>query len=979
MLRHLERDHRPASADERDTLARFPGFGAVALSIFPNPATGHFKDAGWQTLGEELRALLTDEEYASARRTTFNAFYTSPIVIRAMHHALDRLGVPADGLVLEPGCGTGNFLAQAPTNMRFLAVEQDGISGAVATSRFPNQDVRVEDFADTRLPPGGLDAVIGNVPFADVRLDYHGQKFALHDYFFAKAIDGLAPGGVLALVTSRYTLDKQNAAVREYLGDRADFLGAIRLPSDAFKREGTQVVADIVFLRKRAPGDPPAHADPDWQTTAPLDVDGLTAPVNRYFRNHPEMVLGRWSRKDTLYGDGLSVVPNGILTEQLHAAVERLPQLPHRESVIPQSALSVRSFVTPPEEPHVTEGSFVILPDRQIGRVVERRVEPVVYGGVSLRANGTLVGRRLAALVRLRDDARRVLRSQNEGWPAEYRDDARSTLNRDYDAFVHHYGPVNKTTIHPTSDGTLVRRMPNLVKFREDPDAMLVMALEEYDEETGTARKAPILGRDVVGPTPPVESVGSAEDGLLVALDRTGTVDLPLIARLYGKGERDVIDELGDLVYRDPETRDWQTADVYLSGNVRAKLTAAGAAGPAFSRNADALRAVQPEDVLPGEIDAHLGAPWVPSADVEAFAADLLGVPGGSVQVAHLARDAVWSVEGNYAAQQSVAATTEFGTDRVNALSLLELALNQKTRVVTDPVPGTDQRAANPEATLAAREKQKRLKERFRTWVFAEPDRTERLVRVYNDTYNNLRPRRFDGSHLAFPGMSQGITLQPHQVDAVWRGMSSGNTLLAHAVGAGKTFTMAATGMKLRQAGLARKPMYVVPNHMLEQFAREFLQLYPNAKLLVAGKDDFTRDRRKLLTARIAGGDWDGIVVTHSGFERIGMSRDYQARFLRDQITEYDELLSHSAAADPSKARRNIVKTIEKQKARREARLKDLLAADKKDDGLVFDDLGVDHVFVDEAHYFKNLETPTKMDRVAGIPAAGRSGRSTCS
>ena len=940
--------------------------------MFPNPATGRYKDAGWQTLGEELRSLLSDEEYASARRTTFNAFYTSPIVVRAMFDALERLGVPANARVLEPGCGSGNFLAQAPAGMRFLAVERDGISGAVAKGRFPDQEVRVEDFADTRLPANGLDAVIGNVPFADVRLDYHGQKFALHDYFFAKAVDGLAPGGVLALVTSRYTLDKQNAAIREYLAERADFLGAIRLPSDAFKREGTEVVSDIVFLRKRVPGEPAHHVDPAWLTTEPLLIDGRSLPVNRYFLAHPEMVLGRWSRKDTLYGgDGLSVTSTGPLAEQLRTAIERLPQLSQRDSVVPHTATTVRSFVPPPEEPHVTEGSFVILPDRQIGRVVERRVEPVVYGGVSLRANGTLVGRRLAALVRLRDDARRVLRSQNEGWPAEYRDDARSTLNRDYDAFVHHYGPVNKTTIHPTSDGTLVRRMPNLVKFREDPDAMLVMALEEYDEETGTARKAPILGRDVVGPTPSVESVGSAEDGLLVALDRTGTVDLPLIARLYGKAERDVIDELGDLVYRDPETRDWQTADVYLSGNVRAKLTAAGAAGPAFARNADALRAVQPEDVLPGEIDAHLGAPWVPSADVEAFAADLLGVPGGSVQVAHLARDAVWSVEGNYAAQQSVAATTEFGTDRVNALSLLELALNQKTPVVTDPVPGTDQRAANPEATLAAREKQKRLKERFRTWVFADPDRTERLVRVYNDTYNNLRPRGFDGSHLVFPGMSQGITLQPHQVDAVWRGMSSGNTLLAHAVGAGKTFTMAATGMKLRQAGLARKPMYVVPNHMLEQFAREFLQLYPNAKLLVAGKDDFTRDRRKLLTARIAGGDWDGIVVTHSGFERIGMSRDYQARFLRDQIAEYDELLSHSAAADPSKARRNIVKTIEKQKARREARLKDLLAADKKDDGLVFDELGVDHVFVDEAHYFKNLETPTNMDRVAGIPAGG--------
>ena len=421
-----------------------------------------------------------------------------------------------------------------------------------------------------------------------------------------------------------------------------------------------------------------------------------------------------------------------------------------------------------------------------------------------------------------------------------------------------------------------------------------------------------------------------------------------------------------------PRTKEWETADAYLSGNVRAKLKEAEAAGDEYARHADSLRDVQPEDVLPGDIDANLGAPWIPATDVQAFAADLFGVQPGSVQIAHLEKDVVWSVEPDYSAKRSVAATADYGTERTNGNWLLELALNMKTPVIYDPDPGDpDKWVVNPDASLAAREKQKAIKEKFRGWVLADPDRTERLVQLDNDTYNNLRLRQFDGSHLAFPGMTDGITLRPHQVDAVWRGMSGGNTLLAHCVGAGKTFTMAATGMKMKQAGLVRKPMFVVPNHMLEQFSREFLQLYPNAHLLVAAKDDLSRDRRKYLTARIASGEWDGIIVTHSSFERIGMSRDYQADFLREQIEEYDQLLVDRGRTNGNRANRNIIKSIEKQKARREARLKELLAEDKKDDGLVFDELGVDHLFIDEAHYFKNLETPTKMERVAGIQTGG--------
>ena len=437
-------------------MGRFPGFGPIALSLFPNPATGRYKDDAWRALGDELQALLTPEEYASAKRTTFNAFYTSPAVIDAMHAALARLGVPADALVLEPGCGTGNFLARAPSGMRFVGVEQDAVSGRIARARHSGQDIRVEDFQATRVPEGGFDAVVGNVPFADLKLDYGGRKLALHDYFLAKSVDALAPGGVMAVVTSHFTLDKQNAAVREYLAERADFLGAVRLPSDAFRREGTAVVTDIVFLRKRRPGEPARHADPDWLGVALLEIDGAALPVSRYFLKHPEMVLGTWSRRGTLYGEGYSVAGGSDLGEKLKTAVSRLPELPVRASVAAGVPAAAPVFVPPAAERHVTEGSFFVGDDRRLYQVADGRPEPVVYGGVTLTTTNT-VGKRVAGLVGLRDLARRVLRSQNEGWPAEHREEARRRLNAAYAAAN---GPVNKTTFTPAADGGVVRRTP---------------------------------------------------------------------------------------------------------------------------------------------------------------------------------------------------------------------------------------------------------------------------------------------------------------------------------------------------------------------------------------------------------------------------------------------------------------------------------------------------------------------------------------
>ena len=990
-LKAVEAEHRPPTDDEMQALRRFGGFGPVAKEIFPNPVTGRFKDAGWRQIGEELRSLLTPEEYDSAKRTTFSQFFTSPVVMEAMHDALARLGVPENGVVLEPGCGVGNFMSHAPVGQRFIGVELDSLSGRIARALHPAADIRIENFRDSKLPK--LDAVIGNVPFADVKLEYQGQKLSLHDFFIAKSVDALKPGGVLAVVTSHYTLDKQNAGMRIELGEKADFLGAIRLPYTAFKAEGTEVTTDILFLRKRAPGQEANHADPEWLETSVLGIDKADLSVNRYFCNHHEQVLGDWSRKDTLYGSGFSVLPVGDLKEQLRQAVTRIagvekskaehPNPPPMASLVPCDAKPLLSqanavslptlptFTPPPPLRHVTEGSFFVADDKTIRQLESGETNPVVYGGVELRADGTMTGKRLAALVGLRDKARRVLQSQNDGWPEANRNDARRELNAAYDRFALAYGPINKTTISETKDGGQIRRMPNLVKFREDPDAMLVMSLEEYDEATGKAEKAPIMKRDVVGPKPPVTRVSSAEEGLLVSLDHRGGIDLPYIAGLYGKPEATVVTELGDLIYRDPESQAWQTADEYLSGDVRAKLATAERSGPEYARNVGMLRQVQPEDVLPGDIDANLGAPWIPQPDVQAFAAELFNVPAESVQVGHLKKDAVWSVEPDYRALSSVAATTDYGTGRINGVELLSLALNMKAPVIYDTIRGVngDERVMNPTETMAAKEKQKLIKERFKSWIFTDPDRTERLVRIYNDTYNNLRPRLFDGSHLEFPGMSQAVELRQHQVDAVWRCMTGGNTLLAHVVGAGKTYEMAAAGMKMKQAGIVKKPMFVVPNHMLEQFARESMHLYPNAKLLIAGKDDFTKDRRKLLTAKIATGDWDGIIVTHSSFERIGMGRDFQERFLREQIEEYEALLVDAKRSSGSN--RNIIKTIEKQKANRQERLKSLLAEDKKDDGLVFDELGVDQIFIDEFQNYKNLETPTKMDRVAGIQTGG--------
>ena len=975
-LQTVEQAQRLPTPDECVVLMQYGGLGPIGLCLFPGTGDRVWRNASWQALGEEFRALLTADEYVSARRTILTAYFTPALIIDWMYAALRQLGVPNDVLALEPGCGVGYVMAAAPPAWRFVAVELDGLTARVARALFPHHDVRTGNIRDVELP--FVQSVIGNVPFSDIRYSWEGHPLSLHEYCFAKSIACLVPGGILALIVTHFLLDRANPSFRESLAVHADFLGAVRLPSGAL--DGTDVCADVLFLRKRLPGQPPRHVDHQWIRTTPVMLDGMEVRLSTFFQHHPHLVLGTYTRDNRLYGaeTGYSVTATGELALQLAAVLQSLPRDVYavkreRASIVPSRA----PVLFPSLAPHITEGSFIIAEDHAILQVQHGTAVPVCHGTKPLYATGRgLLEQRLAALLHLRDVTRHTLQSQNEGRALPEREAARLALNEAYDAFVVKYGAVNRTTIHPKADGSVMRRMPSLTIFREDPDCCLVMALEEYDEETDTATKAAIMLRDVVGHTPRILAAESAEAALLQSLNVHGAINLPYMAQLYSGSPRQIIDELGNLLYQDPETHGWLTADAYLSGNVRTKLVTAAAAGDAYRRNVTALHAVQPADVLPSDIDVNLGAPWIPVSDIQAFAATLFGVDPDWITIRHVPKEALWEVESSWRVDYQVAVRSDYGTKRINGVLLLEQALNLKAPTIYDTryVPGgKEERVINQDDTLAAREKQKAIKAAFKAWIFTDPERTERLVRIYNDTYNNLRLRAFDGGHLSFPGMNPAFHPYAHQKDGIWRIMCGGNSLMAQLVGAGKSAIMAAAAMKMKQAGLIQKPLFSVPNHLLEQFGREFLHVYPNAKLLMASKEDFTHDRRKLLTAKMASQAWDAILVTHSSFERIGMSHDFQAQFLREQIAEYETLLVDHAETRPSRRSggRSVLKMIENQMARLEAKLKDLMAEEKKDDGLVFDEIGVDHIFYDESQAGKNLAIASKMERVAGIQTGG--------
>ncbi|MCB0208660.1 MAG: DEAD/DEAH box helicase family protein, partial [Anaerolineae bacterium] len=978
LLKTVEAENRPATADEKQVLAGFSSFGPLANHIFPEPGTDRYKD-GWEALGQELAALLTREEYDSAKRSTFNAFYTSPTVMQAIYEGLERMGVPTDAHVLEPGCGIGNFIGMAPAAMRFTGIEQETLSGRIARLLYPEAAIHIEPFQKSTLPSSSMDLVVGNVPFSDLSLKWQGHKLSLHEYFFAKSLDSLHEGGVLALVTSRYTLDKRDPIFREMLAEQADFLGAVRLPKGAFRQEGTEVVTDILFLRKRGRNQAPDHVA-DWLDTQALPSQ--SAQCNGYFLAHPEMVVGELIQdKHGMYGGHELTVPFPDDYEaRLQTALAYLPENAYQERREPAATQPVQAVpqVTFPtlQQRELPPGSLFIGTHGQIHQVIDiaGTAEPLIYGNQPVNALSGVVGTRLADLIDIRDAARGVLATQREERPAAERDAARAILNQRYDRFVQQWGPINKTNISTTSQGVTVRRQPNLTAFKDDPDAYLVMALEQYDEKTDTATKMPIMAQDVIGPTPPVERVESALDGLLVSLNERGAVDIERISTLYGASAEEVIEELGNHIYFDPAQQCYVTAEEYLSGNVREKLRIAQehAADPRMSVNIAALEEAQPDPVPPGDIDVTLGASWVPAETVQAFVSELLDCKPEEITVRHVGKEALWTVEAASWVRNKVEATSTWGTEARPALTLINDALNMRVPTVmqTVTVDGKERMVPNQEATLAAREKQKAIKQRFQEWLFADPQRADALCERYNECFNTTRLRHYDGAHLTFPGMNPEITLRPHQQDAIWRVMSGRNTLLAHAVGAGKTFEMIASGMKMQQTGLIRKPLFVVPNHMLEQFSREFYQLYPNAKLLVASKEDLSKANRQLFTAKAASGAWDGIIMTHASFEKIGMSPEFQASFVREQIADYEALLTDMKAGADSDAKR-LIKRIEKQKEQWEARLEELVNAEAKDRGLTFEELGVDHLFVDEAHLFKNLETPTKMGQVAGVQTSG--------
>jgi N12 class adenine-specific DNA methylase/SAM-dependent methyltransferase len=981
-LKRVEEAGTLPTAADLDQLRAYPGAGPVALHLFPNPTTKAYPSLAWQQRGEHLRNLCTEPEYESLLRSTFSAFYTSATVMEAAFAVLERLGVPSTARVLEPGCGTGHFLSQAPEDMRFVGIELDLLSARIALQRFPGHDMRQGDMTGCALPTG-LDAAVGNVPFADVHYDYKGVRLSLHEVCLARALDALKPGGIAALVITHSFLDRQQARFREHVAQQAELLGAIRLPSSAFADQGTAVVADLVVFQKHLA---PPEADtppPLWLQSVPLPVDGMDVPVNVYFIANPGMVLGTMTRTGVsiLQPQGYGVSAPADLdaalaqaTLALPAGVFPAPLVVDTEEAEEDVGVTLRPL--PDGADQLPEGALYLDTDGTVCQKSGSGGVQALYSGKPLSASSGVVGQRVAALIRLREQAREVLRRQHAGMSPAERQQARALLAMQYALFVAQHGPINKTTLTATANGQLQRRLPNLAKFRDDPDNMLVAALEDYDEETGTAERAAIFLRDVVGEQASPVSVDTVEAALLASLDATGGVDIPLMADLYGQSQDAVLAALADLVYQDPTSGQWETADQYLSGNVRTKLARAEQAGPAYARNVTALQAVQPPDLLPSEIDPNLGAPWIPPTDLEAFLRHLCDAPEHwHLRVTHVAQEAVFAVDADWRFETSTAMRTTYGTNRVDGVRLFEQALNLQIPTVYDTGPTKGSRVLNLTETLAAREKQAQVKEAFKLWLWKDAARTERLVRIYNDLYNCIRLRHFDGSHLTFPGMSGAwqALLTAAQKAAIWRIMSGGNTLLAHCVGAGKTAIMMAAAMKLRQMGRVTKPLFVVPNNLLEQFIRECFQLYPNARMLLASSDDMSKRKRKLLAARIATSDWDGIITTHSAFERMGMSAGYQARYLRTLIQRYEEVLTDDRLGGrrPEPGQKNIRKRLEKQKARYEEKLDAVLAAEKKDDSLVFDELGIDYLLIDELQQFKNLETPSKLQHVAGIQTAG--------
>jgi N12 class adenine-specific DNA methylase len=898
---------------------------------------------------ERLKQLLTAGEYESARASTLNAHYTSATVISAIYDAIQRLGFE-QGRLLEPALGVGHFFGLMPAEMQarsqLTGVEIDPLSASIARKLYPGADIRTQGFEAAALSHDWFDLAVSNVPFGDYKLhdlQFNEHNFLIHDYFFAKAIAKVRPGGLVVFVTSKGTLDKVNSHLRAHLNDKADFIGAIRLPNTAFKQNAnTEVTTDIVFLRRLAAGETPSGIT--WLNLAEhVNRDGAVFQINEYFAANPHMMLGHMANAGTMYrSNEPALVPDGRdLASAFREAITALPEGVYRAVL---NNLAIQADAQPiVVSDDVKENAFTLHDG-----VIAIRTGPTFTPVLNLPDE---TARRIRGLVKLRSAVREVLRTQLDDFPDDEVIDARRQLNFAYDSFVARFGPINQSV--------------NRRAFRGDPDLPLLCSLEDYNPDTNRAKKAAIFHERTIQKPRRTVAPQSPTDALVFSLNERGRVDLEYMETLLNRRAEEFLPDLKGLVFQNPETEQWETDDQYLSGDVRAKLTTARAAAlaqPRYVANVSALEAVQPNDLSASEIDVRLGAVWIPSVDVEAFAKSLLDADG--INVSHAATLGTWFVRGDFNARGTVANTTEWGTLRYSALELIQDALNLKTPTVYDRDRKNDTLVINAQETEAARDKLEKVKERFRTWVWEDDERRERLCRKYNDEFNSVRLRVFNGSHLTLPSSSQQIALHPHQKNAVWRIVQSDNTLLAHVVGAGKTYTMVAAAIELKRLGLATKPMFVVPNHMLAQFSSELLALYPTANILAAGKEDFTASNRARLFSRIATGNWDAVIVTHSSFEKIPVSLNTRRNFIAAQIDEIETAIREQRADRGTR----LVKELERVKKRLSAKLETLSADQKKDNTLTFEELGIDRLFIDEAQRFKNLFYVTKMTRVAGLP-----------
>ena len=990
-------------------MLRFIGFGATELAqnCFPLPGAEGFRD-GWHEIGESLMAATTAAEYAALQRATQYAHYTPEPIIRAIWRAVQHLGFTG-GRVLEPGMGTGLFFAAMPDELRettrLTGVEYDPISARIARLIHPEARIHCEDYTRCRLG-NGFDLAIGNPPFADriVRGDPTTASLGLrlHDYFIARSISRLRPGGIAVFVTSTGTMDKASQAAREHIASMADLLGAVRLPEGSMHATaGTEVVIDILVFQRRADGQAPAG--PAWMTLDEVRLDDAEVPeeasdidgdpdlpadgterrhlrrgiveINEYFVHHPEMVLGRHAQRRGIYGPGLSytcrpVAPAAPLEDLLDQALARLPAgvittQPSTEED-DDHELAPRAG-TAAEGATIKEGSFVKGKDGRLCQIIDGTAVPIEIRRGKSGDGITLRGAKIIhAFMPIRDAVRDVLRAQASGRPWAQ---AQIKLRTAYSSFIRYYGPINHTVISTLQDPETgeereVHRRPNLAHFADDPDCWLVASIEDYDLDTGIARKGPIFDQRVVSP-PATPLITSAADALAVTLNEVGHVDPDRLGELLECEPDEALQRLGTAVFRNPMNEAWETADAYLSGPVRTKLAAAQAAAvldPQYARNIEALLEAQPKDIPPSGITARLGAPWIPTTDIEAFTLEAMGT---ETRIFHTAELASWSVDGSRFVG-SAAGTSEWGTPRRHAGALLHDALNSATPQIfdTEIVDGTERRVLNPEATEAAKEKLAKIKTAFSQWIWTDPDRAERLSRLYNDRFNNLVPRHFSGAHLTLPGASNVIRLYEHQKRVIWRIITAGSTYMAHAVGAGKTFSMAAAVMEQKRLGLIAKAMLVVPGHCLAQASREFLQLYPTARILVADETNFAKDKRARFLARAATSGWDAIIITHSAFKFIAVPANFERQMISDQIDTYEALKLRADNDD-----RTTRKRIEAMRERLEDRLEAI--KDRRDDMVTIEEIGIDQVIVDEAQEFRKLSFATNRLNLKGVDPDG--------